>query len=284
MPRSVIICADDLGLSPAVNDGIIEAAANGRISAASAMVNLPSWPAAARSWRHFVLPGHGAPAPSLGLHLNLTMGPPLSDLRAVTVRDQLPPLGFWLRHAMGSIAMVAALQSEIEAQLDAFEAAIGHAPSHIDGHQHVQVLPPVATALVRVMQARGLDASLWVRNSADTTRRILRRGGQTRKALAVKLLARGFAARLSRAGIVSNDGFAGFSAFDPTLPYGQAFATFLIAPGPRHLIMCHPGYVDDELRVRDHVTATRPLELAFLLSNQFEDMLGAHEVQRAERF
>lgn len=276
MPRSLLLCADDLGLSPAVNDGIIEAAAMRRIDAASAMVNLPSWPLAAQSWQKC------APAASLGLHLNLTIGPPLSALRNVTGQDELPPLGFWLRNIVASKSLVSALQSEIEAQLAAFEAATGHAPAHIDGHQHVQVLPPVAMALVRVLEARGLDA--WVRNSADTTRRILRRGGQTRKALAVKLLARGFAARLSRAGLVSNDGFAGFSAFDPTASYEQAFATFLIAPGPRHLIMCHPGYIDDELRKRDHVTQTRPLELAFLLSNQFEDLLGAHEVQRAERF
>ena len=278
MPRSFILCADDLGLSPAVSAGIIEAAAKRRISAASAMVNLPAWRAAARDWQAC------APEAQLGLHLNLTIGAPLSDLHSVTGQSALPPLSFWLRSALAGPALVRALEREIAAQCDAFEAATGHAPAHIDGHQHVHVLPPVALALTRVLQARGLEKALWLRNSSDTTRRILRRGGQTGKALALKLLARGFGARLHRAGLASNSGFSGFSAFDPAAPYGRAFATYLIAPGPRHLVMCHPGYVDDELRALDPVTTTRPLELEFLLSNQFEDLLGAHDARLAVAF
>ncbi len=278
MPRNFILCADDLGLSPAVSHGIIEAAAKQRISAASAMVNLPAWPAAARDWQAC------APMARLGLHLNLTVGEPLSGLRDVTGQAALPPLGFWLRSSTSSQALVPALEREITAQLDAFIAVTGHAPAHVDGHQHVQVLPPVAQALTRVLQARALGASLWLRDSSDTTRRILQRGGQTGKALAIKLLARGFGARLRRAGLASNQGFSGFSAFDPAAAYGQAFATYLLAPGPRHLVMCHPGHVDDELRARDRVIETRPLELQFLLSNQFEDLLGAHDARLAEAF
>ncbi|MBV1706538.1 MAG: ChbG/HpnK family deacetylase [Hyphomicrobiales bacterium] len=278
MPRSFILCADDLGLSPAVSAGIVEAAARGRISAASAMVNLPSWPAAARDWQA------SAPTARLGLHLNLTIGEPLSALHEITGQRTLPPLGFWLRNPIASEAFVAALEREIAAQLDAFVAFAGHAPAHIDGHQHVQVLPSVAKALTRVLQARGAGAALWLRDSSDTTRRILQRGGQTGKALAIKLLARGFGARLRRAGLASNHGFSGFSGFDPALPYGDAFAGYLKAPGPRHLVMCHPGYIDDELRARDRVTATRPQELAFLLSSAFEDLLGAHDARLAQDF
>ena len=278
MPRSFILCADDLGLSPAVSAGIIEAAARRRISAASAMVNLPSWPAAAQGWRQ------ASPTAGLGLHLNLTVGAPLSALRDQLGGAGFPAIGFWLRGMGASKTMIQALQLEIEAQLDAFQAATGTMPRHIDGHQHVHVLPPVSAALLSVLQRRALAPSLWLRNSADTTRRILQRGGQTAKALSVKVLARGFGGRLRKAGITSNDGFAGFSGFDAASDYAEAFKSYLVAPGPRHLVMCHPGYVDDELHARDGVTATRPRELEFLLSNRFEDCLGERDARLAEAF
>ncbi|MFJ5370102.1 hypothetical protein ACIPIA_12840, partial [Bosea sp. CER48] len=40
---------------------------------------------------------------------------------------------------------------------------------------------------------------------------------------------------------------------------------FLIRPGAAHLVMCHPGFVDDELVRLDPVTATRPVEHAALM-------------------
>jgi chitin disaccharide deacetylase len=86
-------------------------------------------------------------------------------------------------------------------------------------------------------------------------------------------LAAGFAAAARRQGFALNDGFAGFSPFDPARDYGRDFASYLKFPGRRHLVMCHPGHVDATLMRLDPVTATREGELAFLLSDRFTETL-----------
>jgi predicted glycoside hydrolase/deacetylase ChbG (UPF0249 family) len=103
--------------------------------------------------------------------------------------------------------------------------------------------------------------------------RILVRGANARKALSALSLAGGFRREARRRGFAVNDGFAGFSNFHPSFDYARIFQSYLRAPGRRHLIMCHPGHVDEELRSLDPVTITREQELAFLLSPRLPEML-----------
>ena len=112
-----------------------------------------------------------------------------------------------------------------------------------------------------------------VRDSGDKPVRILRRGSCIVKAATVAVLARGFRQAAERAGLACNDGFAGFSAFDRQGDVEAQFARYLVSPGQRHLVMCHPGYVDDDLRALDPVTDTREAELRFLLSHRWPDLL-----------
>src|ERR1700693_1299673 len=78
-PRRLIINADDYGLSPGVNTGIIEASDAGGVTSASMIVNLPGFnDAVARAGSH--------PALSLGLHLNLTTGKSLTAAPSLTRR------------------------------------------------------------------------------------------------------------------------------------------------------------------------------------------------------
>ena len=103
--------------------------------------------------------------------------------------------------------------------------------------------------------------------------RILARFSQPKKALGLAWLSRGFAAEAAARGFACNEGFAGYSDFRADRDYGSDFARYLAAPGRRHLIMCHPGHVDDELARLDPVTASREAELAFLLSERFPRLL-----------
>ena len=50
---SISLCADDFGLSPGVNRGVLEALAAGRLSAVSVMTTRPSWRKGASALRHF---------------------------------------------------------------------------------------------------------------------------------------------------------------------------------------------------------------------------------------
>lgn len=247
--------------------GILEALAAGRLNATGAMTNRPNWKTAARDLR--ALEGAGA---LFGVHLNMTLGAPLAAGAALAPSGVFPQLSTYLRGKVSREA-VAEIAQEIRAQLDAFEQEMGRPPDFVDGHQHVHVLEPVRGLLLEEAQRRGYAGKAWLRDSADRTARILKRGVETKKALALAWLARGFAKEARARGFEVNDGFSGFSAFDPSRDYGADFARYLAQPGGRHLVMCHPGHVDDELRSADPVTTTREQELAFLLSSRFSETM-----------
>ncbi len=260
------LCADDFALSPAVNRGIFEALAAGRLNATSAMTTRPSWLQAARD-----LAAAGFDA-DVGLHLNLTLATPLTRM-AQFAPSTFPDVGRILRAAGKGELPVAEITQEIEAQIDAFIEAFGGPPDFVDGHQHVQVLPGIRQSLFGVLERKGLVGRLWLRDSADRLARIFARRIEMKKALGLAWLARGFASEAAAHGFPVNDGFAGYSAFRGEGDFAADFARYLAAPGAKHLVMCHPGHVDDELAAVDAVTASREKELAFLLSTRFTEVL-----------
>ena len=263
-----VLCADDYAFSPAVSRGVLEALAARRISATGAMTTRPSWPEAARALARF------AGVADLGLHLNLTAGAPLTHMPRFAPEGVLPALRTLLAAAQAGRLPEAEIRSEIDAQLDAFAAAMGCGPDFLDGHQHVQLLPGVRVWIFDALEKRGLAGKIYLRDSADRVSAIVRRGAQIPKALYLTRLARGFAQEARARGFAVNAGFAGYSGFDPKADQTAAFARFLVAPGARHLIMCHPGHVDAELAAIDSVTDARESELAFLLSDAFPTLLA----------
>lgn len=264
-PFAFALCADDYAMTPAVSRGIVEALDAGALSATSVMTTAEGWPEAAAALRAFEARA------DIGLHLNLTLGRPLGSMPRLAPDGTLPAVGALIAAARRGTLPAAEIAAEIGRQLDRFVAVAGRPPDHVDGHQHVQALPPIRRALLRALAARGWRP--WLRDSADRPARILRRGSPLAKAIGVAVLARGFAAEAHAAGYRTNDGFAGFSRFDAA-SYAAPFARSLRAPGHAHLVMCHPGYVDDALRRLDPVTASRETELRFLLAPAFRDTLA----------
>jgi predicted glycoside hydrolase/deacetylase ChbG (UPF0249 family) len=263
------LCADDFALSPAVTQGILEALGAGRLTATSAMTTQPSWPDAAREFRAL------APAAELGLHFNLTLGGPLGEMQRFAPAGRFPAMNSIVPAAWRGALPRAEIRDELRRQIDAFEATYGAPPDYVDGHQHVQVLPGIADDLIEELSSRNLAGKCWLRDSADRPRRIFARGRHWGKALTVSGLARGFRKKALAAGFALNDGFSGFSDFDAEADYAADFASYLAEPGKKPLIMCHPGHVDDELARLDPVTRSREVELAFLLSNRFGEILSA---------
>jgi predicted glycoside hydrolase/deacetylase ChbG (UPF0249 family) len=155
--RTLCVTADDLGYSSARDAGILACAARrgGLVTRASVLVTGASAAAACTAAMAAGLP--------LGLHLNLSEGAPAaSPLSAVSslvdsssgrMRGKLG-----LRDACAAGAVVAAhVEAEVAAQLDLFARLCGgDAPAHVDGHQHVHVIPLVRDALLRVLGARSL--------------------------------------------------------------------------------------------------------------------------------
>jgi predicted glycoside hydrolase/deacetylase ChbG (UPF0249 family) len=266
--ETIAICADDYGLSHGVSVGILEAAEAGRVSAVSALVNGPRWPALGCE-----LVGRD-PDADVGLHFNLTLGGPLSRMPKFAPNGTFPQISEVVHASMRGKLPMDEIGAEIERQLDRFEAVMDRPPDFVDGHQHVHVLPYIRYALLGALRARGLAGNIWLRDAGDWPHRIIARRADVKKALAVRALATSYRRDARHYGFATNRGFSGFSDFNPSQDYAKRFATYLRARGGRHLVMCHPGHVDEELCELDPVTVTREQELSFLLSQQFTDLLA----------
>lgn len=255
----VILCADDFAMTRGISEGIVALAAAGRLSATSAMVNMPHWPSQAAV--ALALRDRFA----LGLHLNLTFGAPLGAMPKLAPRGELPPPERMVSRAVSRAIDREEIADEIARQFDRFEEVTGVPPDFVDGHHHVHALPGIRDALLDVMRRRFPDGGPLIRDPADRVTAILQRRIAAGKALTAAMLAAGFRHAVNAAGFATNRGFSGYSTVG-AVPCATEFDAFLVAPGPRPMIMCHPGLPDDELGERDGIAARRPEELALLSS------------------
>jgi chitin disaccharide deacetylase len=275
--RPVVLCADDFALADGVSRAILDLARAGRLSATSAMTNRPGWPHLAPALREF------DGRLGVGLHLTLTLGEPLGAMPRLAPGGAFPSLSSLMRSALLGGLPRGEIEDEIDRQLAAFEAALGRPPDFVDGHQHIHVLPGIRAGLLQALERRGCRGQVWLRDPSDRLGAILRRRVAVRKALTVRALASGFAGAAHAAGFDTNEGFSGYSPFDPGRDAAADFARFLEALGPRPVVMCHPGHVDAELAGLDPVVEARAREYAYLASEEFADLLRARGVTLALR-
>lgn len=256
-PALLILTADDYAMSEGVSRGIRELVAARRLSATSAMTSMRHWPVEARA----IAPLRDRVA--VGLHFNLTLGAPLGAMPRLARSGTFPPIGTIVRDAIKGAIDAGEVRGELERQLDAFEAQLGHPPDHVDGHQHVHAMPGIARVVAETIARRYRQLPPLVRNPADRVMRIVARRTAVGKALTLAWLARGLASELGRVGLPSNDSFAGVSDFEPQAT-ARDFGRARLGAGVVHLVMCHPGYPDAELASLDPVTGRRLAELRLL--------------------
>lgn len=259
----IILCADDFGLSGGVSRGILELCRDGRLSATSVMVTFDRWGEDAARLKQV------RETTAIGLHLNLTLGRPLALQSGTTHLDAdgtLIPAKSLIRRALLRQLQREPLRVELRAQIAAFYSATGSLPDFLDGHQHVHVLPTVRTALLEAISDFAWPHPPLVRVPANLPAWLLG-GDEKAKRAVVATLASGFRHRLQKAGLPTNDTFAGFSSFKRGADYIQELQRALVGGGRCHLVMCHPGYIDDELISRgDPLVERRAEELNGLLT------------------
>ncbi|SEC91263.1 hypothetical protein SAMN05519104_2346 [Rhizobiales bacterium GAS188] len=265
-----VLCADDFALSAGVSEAILDLLERRRISATGAMTNRENWPVAAPRLRQF------SASADLGVHLNLTCGASVSVMSRFAPTGELPPFGKVLRGALWGRLPLAEIADEFRRQIDAFARQMGREPDFLDGHQHVHAFPGVREALIAALDGLGLARRLYVRDPADRLGAIAERRLCAGKAMVIATLARGFGPKLEARAILANSSFAGIVPFNPRRDYATDFARFLRRPGDRHLVMCHPGFVDAELQAADPVGATRPKEHEFFAGEAFPALLERH--------
>jgi chitin disaccharide deacetylase len=259
MTSGIILCADDFALTDGVSSGIAALARARALSATSVLVTTRHWPAHAGQLADL------REAIAIGLHFNLTLGRPLGAMPWLCPTGAFPLVSVVVRASLARHIELEEVTAELDRQLDAFEGALGQPPDFVDGHQHVHALPVVRTAILGVLKRRYGGRKLLVRDPADSATAILGRGGAVKKALLLATLARGFGDAVRAAGFVANSSFAGVSAFDERKSYRAELERFFTRASACHLVMCHPGHVDDELATLDPVVGRRAQELATLL-------------------
>jgi chitin disaccharide deacetylase len=266
--RSIILCADDYGISPAVSGAIRDLIARRRINATSVMVVAPTFtPAEAAALREAA--GNDA---AIGLHLTLTAPfVPLAN-GFVPLRDgAFPPLAAMARRGLSRSLTPALLEAEITAQFAAFRAAFGRMPDYIDGHQHIHVFPQISEALIRVTKREAPNA--WLRQCGSAVRNSL-----DPKGLVLDALSGRFRRLAAAQGLRTNPAFAGTYAFRPGADFAKLFPKFLDRLPDGSVVMCHPGKVDAELVRLDPLTDLREREYAFFLAESFPGLLAKHGV------
>ena len=187
------------------------------------------------------------------------------------------PVNDMLKRASARRLKVEPLVIEIATQLRAFIEIFGRLPDFIDGHQHVHLFPQVRNAFLKVVAETAPTA--WVRQCgrAQPHRRL-----HDRKSLLLDVLSLAFRRQAKRHGIATNPAFAGAYAFTAKAKYEKIFPRFLDGLPDGGLIMCHPGFVDAELKRLDALTTLREHEFAYFNSDEFPKALAAQGVALAE--
>jgi predicted glycoside hydrolase/deacetylase ChbG (UPF0249 family) len=94
------------------------------------------------------------------------------------------------------------------------------------------------------------------------------------------ILSVGFAGK-QRLGIATNPAFSGTYNFSSKTKFAKVFPRFCPGSPSGRLIMCHPGFVDPELKALDSLTTLREHEFAFFNSDAFIKVMADHGVALA---
>ncbi|MDP9045791.1 MAG: ChbG/HpnK family deacetylase [Pseudomonadota bacterium] len=263
--RTLALCADDFGLTPGISAGIAGLARAGRLCAVGCITNSPHWSAAASLLEN--LP----PSVDVGMHLNLTEGSPLSP-RLARRWPTLPGLPRLLLQAHARLLPMAAVRSEVHAQLAAFNQELGRPPAFIDGHQHVHHLPGVRDAVLDMVEH--LQPLPAVRNTGQ----LLGPGFDFKRWVIEVTGGRRLARDLRLRVIAHNPALLG--AYDFADPNYQSLMRGWLAALPPEggLLFCHPGK-HLEADPPDAIAEARERELAYLGSVAFDADLAAAGVR-----
>jgi chitin disaccharide deacetylase len=260
--RDVAICVDDFGLHEGVNQAVLGLAERRRISTVSCMVGAPAWPAGSLLLRR--LDPH---AVDVGLHFDLTEHPCDSGLRHGLAR--------W--YALGSIGAVnrSKVRAEFRAQLDRFEQALGRAPAHVDGHQHVHQFPVIRDVVLDVLVQRYAASLPWVRS----TRRSPEVQGLDKAWLIERLGCEALARAAQAHGFAQNRSLLGVYDFEGTADaYLVRMAQWLERAQAGDLIMCHPARA---AAAPDAILPARLREYEVLAGAAFGRLLAQQRVRIA---
>jgi hopanoid biosynthesis associated protein HpnK len=246
--KTLIVNADDFGLTPGVNAGILRAFREGILTSTTVMANGPAFDDAIARTRE-------CPEIDVGCHLVLVGGKsvaPPEEIPSLAKRNgDLPKTIFDLTCRLwGGLINESEIEREFRAQIERVIAA-GVTPSHLDTHKHTHAHPAVMNALFRVASEFKITRVRMPFERAsmrDTQVSSSGTGSITQRLLASAV---GMAAPAFRRGLKE------YNLRAPEHFFGVVLTGHLESAALKHLIetlpqgtseiMCHPGVCDAEL-------------------------------------
>jgi predicted glycoside hydrolase/deacetylase ChbG (UPF0249 family) len=144
--RKLIVNADDFGFNKEITDGIILCHQQGCVTSTTLMANmLAADYAADRSKIYTNL--------SVGVHLNLTIGVPLSNLQHISSlidsNGQFFNYQRFRRRLVSGKIQKKHIENEFSAQIER-TMELGISPTHLDSHHNIHVFPKVFLIVVKL--------------------------------------------------------------------------------------------------------------------------------------
>ncbi len=232
-----------------------------------------------------------SPTLGIGCHVVLVDGTPVGDAHEVpSLLDRKHRDRF--RHSLSAFALNAAssqvdprqVELEITAQLRKLQAA-GLAVSHVDTHKHTHMLPAILKPLLRAASACGIRAvrNPFVPRRAVSLAVLRHRPDVLKRYFQVRLLRAAFARRfthaVTEAGFITPHGSFGVIETGYLDQYLLEAIIDAIPEGTWELV-CHPGYLDDELAAANtRLRQSRVRELETLTSPAIRDRLSQRGIE-----
>jgi predicted glycoside hydrolase/deacetylase ChbG (UPF0249 family) len=144
--RALVVNADDFGLTPGVNAGIVDAHTRGILTSSSMFAN-------AAATDHAIQLARQTPTLGTGCHLALVDGDPVlpSSRLPTLARDGhfRPTWRAFIADALAGRIAVGEIELELAAQIGRLIDA-GLRLTHLDAHKHVHAFPPVFGVVARL--------------------------------------------------------------------------------------------------------------------------------------
>ncbi len=299
--RQIALHADDLGMNTAVTDGIFQGFEQGLLTSTSLLSNAPDAARALDRWRQLESRRaqgslastarrqrlHDPAQPfDLGIHLNLTQGRPLTATHypaaLLDASGCFPGVfGLFRRLRQSGELVAGAIEEELTCQVQ-FMLDQGHRPTHLNGHQYIEMLPVVGRIVESLLEKFRIPV-IRVAWELSWWQSFTWPGISTSQWL-IGGLKKAFASRFRRQMLGKKVFFA--DAFFGTMTAGtttlQTIRAFLAAMRDFRLaeIGLHPSANPDAAVEaadgwHDPLARLRPQELEMVVSTELEELLAA---------
>ena len=238
----LIVNADDFGLTPGCNAGIVKGLTEGIISDTTIMINSQYAPDAVRLFKEQGLN-------RAGLHLNLSYGAPVSPPGEVA--SLVDDKGLFPRKIDRSIPNMKAAEIErvLWAQMDKF-LATGLTLTHIDSHHHAHAYPQAIDIVIDMAKKQGVP----LRHTDEVKAKIMAAGVKTTD-------------------YFSMDFYGEKATMENLTGIIKKYETGVLE------IMSHPGESEELIFSISSYNVARTRELAIMTSAEMKNFLAANNIE-----